>query len=71
MYYAKLVYIVILDIHNLGKLSYVLCKACDNLLEDTYMDIVARLEVKIINKEDKLKSEITSMEQHLWHKDEG
>ena len=26
---------------------------------------------QIINKEDKLKSEITSMEQHLWHKDEG
>ena len=39
-----------------------LCKTRDNLLEDTYM-------VKIINKEDKLKSEITNMEQHLWHKD--
>ena len=35
------------------------------------MDIVARLKVKIINKEDKLKSEITTMEQHLSHKDEG
>ena len=48
-----------------------LSNTCDNLLEDTYMDIVARLEVKIINKEETLKSELTSMEQHQWHKDEG
>ena len=34
------------------------------------MDIVAQFEVKTINKEYKLKSEITSIEQHLWHKDE-
>ena len=39
-----------------------LSKTCGNLLEDTYMDIVARLEVKIINKEETLKSELTSME---------
>ena len=37
-----------------------LSKTCDNLLEDTYMDIVARLEVKIINTEETLKSELTS-----------
>ena len=48
-----------------------LCKTRDNLLEESYMDIVARLEVKIINREDKLKLELTNMEQQLWQKEEG
>ena len=48
-----------------------LCLKRDKLLEDDYMDVVAQVEVKIINKESNLKAELADTEQQQWENDEG
>ena len=43
----------------------------DDLLMNTYMDIVVRFEVQILNTEDKLKAELKILEEKQWQKDTG
>ena len=46
-----------------------LCTKRDKLLDDDYMDVVAEVEVKVVNKQSSLKAELTEIEQ--WENDEG
>ena len=48
-----------------------LCTKRDKLLEDDYMDVVAEVEVKVVNKQSSLKAELTEIEQQQWEIDEG
>ena len=43
----------------------------DKLLLDDYMDVVAEVEVKVVNKESSLKTELAEIEQQQWENDEG
>ena len=40
-------------------------------LENDYMDLIARIEVKVITKEMDLKDELRILEKEQWDKDKG
>ena len=48
-----------------------LCSKREKSLEDDYMDVVAQVEVILINKESSLKAELADIEQQQRENDEG
>ena len=43
----------------------------NKLIEDDYLDLVAQIEVKVLNKDDCLKQELKKIERDQWESDDG